>query len=58
MTEIVVVSATASGDERRDVLVGDIWEVHEGVLTVLDGVGHVVASYAPGNWLNVVKKRD
>ncbi len=42
--------------EQHDLLEGDVWEVHEGVLHVPDNVGHVVASYAAGKWLNVVKR--
>jgi hypothetical protein len=57
MSNIVVVSASLSGEERRDHLVGDVWEIHDGSLTILDGVGHVVASYAPGRWVNVMKKQ-
>jgi hypothetical protein len=56
MAQIVVVSMNASGEEQHDSLEGDIWEVPDGVLLVLDGVGHVVASYAAGKWLNVVKR--
>ena len=55
MHNIVVISANVSGEERRDLLVGDVWEIHDGSLTVYDGVGHVVASYAPGRWVNVMR---
>lgn len=57
MTNIVVVSPGEAGEEHRDLLVGDGWEIHDGVLTVLDGVGHVVASYAPGRWDNIMRKQ-
>jgi hypothetical protein len=56
MNEIVVVSTHLSGEERTDFLVGDGWEIRDGTLTVLDRVGHVVASFAPGRWVNVMKK--
>ena len=56
MAQIVVVSTSVSGEERHENVDGDVWEVHEGVLHVLDGVGHVVASFAAGTWLNVVRK--
>jgi hypothetical protein len=55
MAHIVVVSTNASGETQRDALEGDIWEVHDGVLHVLDGIGHPVASYAAGKWLNVLR---
>jgi hypothetical protein len=55
MADIVVFSTSTSGEEKQDPLEGDVWEVHEGVLHVLDGIGHVVASYAPGKWVSVLK---
>jgi hypothetical protein len=56
MVNIVVVSMNTSGDEQRDSLEGDVWEVHDGVLNVLDGIGHVAASYAAGKWFSVLKQ--
>ena len=57
MATIVVVSTNTSGDQQQqDPLEGDIWEVHDGVLHVLDGIGHVVASYAAGKWVSVLRK--
>ena len=55
MAHIVVVSTSATGEAQHDPLEGDSWEVHEGVLHVLDGIGHVVASYAAGSWQHVLK---
>jgi hypothetical protein len=56
MAHIVVVSTSTSGDKQQDPLEGDVWEVHDGVLHVLDGIGHVVASYAAGKWVSVQKQ--
>jgi hypothetical protein len=53
----VKVTPTGTSDEEpgHDYPEGDAWSVTDGVLTVVDSVGNLVAGYPAGSWANVVR---